>query len=104
MNVRRFLGIAVFFVSAVPVAALARDCNEVKAEIDAKIKAKGVMNYALQIVNDADVREGQIVGNCDVGTRKIVYFKEPSSKNLLQWRSPSPKQEPPLSPPPATPI
>jgi|SRR5262245_56100786 len=105
MNVCHFLGIAPLILAAIPVAALARDCNEVKAEIDAKIKAKGVMNYVLQIVSGQDVREGQIVGNCDVGAKRIVYFKEPGGKNLLQSRSASPKLEQPLSSaPPATPV
>src|SRR3954447_23130365 len=98
MNVRRFLGLAPMIIVAIPVAALARDCNDVKAEIDAKIKAKGVMNYGLQIVNGPDVKEGQIVGNCDIGAKRIVYFKEPSGKNPLQPRSTPPKQAEPLSP------
>jgi Protein of unknown function (DUF1161) len=102
MNVRRFLGVAPLIVAAIPVVALARDCNEVKAEIDAKIKAKGVMNYVLQIVNGPDVKEGQIVGNCDAGAKRIVYFKEASGKELLQPRSTSPKQAQPISP--ATPM
>jgi Protein of unknown function (DUF1161) len=85
MNVRRFLGLAPLIVAAIPVASLARDCNEVKAEIDAKIKAKGVTNYALQIVNGPDVKEGQIVGNCDVGAKRIVYFRlgDPSASKIL---------------------
>jgi hypothetical protein len=75
MNVRRLLRVAPLIVAAVPVAALARDCNEVKAEIDAKIKEKGVSNYALQIVNGADVNEGKTVGSCDAGAKRIVYFR-----------------------------
>ncbi len=104
MKVCHFLGVVPLIVTAIPAAALARDCNEVKAEIDAKIKAKGVKNYVLQIVNGLDVREGQIVGNCDVGTKRIVYLKEPSGNNPLQPGSTSPKQAEPLSAPPATPI
>ena len=104
MNVRRFVGIALLMVAAIPTAALARDCNEVKAEIDAKIKAKGVMNYVLQIVNGPDVKDGQIVGNCEAGAKRIIYFKEPNSKNALQPGPTSPKQAEPLSSAPATPI
>ena len=104
MNVRRFVGVALLMVAAIPTAALARDCNEVKAEIDAKIKAKGVMNYVLQIVNGPDVKDGQIVGNCELGAKRIVYFKEPNGKNALRPGSTSPKQAQPLSPAPATPI
>jgi hypothetical protein len=85
MYVCRFLVVAPLIVAAIPVAALARDCNEVKTEIDAKIKAKGVANYALQVVNGPEVKEGQIVGNCDAGEKKIVYFKlgEPSASKTL---------------------
>jgi hypothetical protein len=104
MKVHRIVGIAPLIVAAIPIAALARDCNEVKAEIDAKIKAKGVMNYALRIVNGPDVKEGQIVGNCDAGAKKIVYFKEPSSENASKPHSSSANQAQPLSPAPATPI
>jgi Protein of unknown function (DUF1161) len=107
MKVSHFFGVAPLIAAVIPVTALARDCNEVKAEIDAKIKAKGVMNYVLQIVNGPDVKEGKVVGNCDVGTKTIVYLREPSSKNALEARSTSPKQAEPLLPPapaPATPI
>jgi Protein of unknown function (DUF1161) len=104
MKVCRLIGVAPLIVAVIPVATLARDCNEVKAEIDAKIKAKGVTNYVLQIVNGPDVKEGKIVGNCDVGAKRIVYFREPNGENALEAHSTSPKQAQPLSPPPATPI
>jgi hypothetical protein len=85
MNVRRFLGLVPLIVAAIPVSALARDCGEVKAEIDAKIKAKGVMNFVLQIVNAPDVNEGRTVGNCDAGAKRIVYFQrgDPSASKAL---------------------
>ena len=104
MNVRRFVWVALLMVPAIPSAALARDCNEVKAEIDAKIKAKGVANYVLQIVNGPDVKEGQVVGNCDVGAKRIVYFRESSGKSAIKLSSTSPKQAEPVSASPATPV
>ena len=82
MNMRRFVGVALLMVAAIPTAALARDCNEVKAEIDAQIKAKGVMNYVLQVVaKEPDDKQGQVVGNCEFGAKKIVYFRGPSAKS-----------------------
>jgi hypothetical protein len=104
MNVRRLVGVALLMVAAIPTAALARDCNEVKAEIDAKIKAKGVMNYVLQIVNGPDVKDGQIVGNCEVGAKKIVYFRESRGKGAIKLSSTSPRQAEPVSASPATPV
>jgi len=50
-----------------------KDCNELKGEIDAKIKKNGVEKFTLDIV-DADAQaEGKVVGTCDGGTKKIVY-------------------------------
>jgi hypothetical protein len=73
MNARRFIGVATLIVAVIPVAALARDCNEVKAEIDAKITAKGVTKYVLEIVDAPNVKEGKIVGTCSGGSKQIVY-------------------------------
>jgi len=52
-----------------------KDCNELKAEIDAKLKAKGVKVYTLEIVPNEAVKDGKIVGSCDGGTKKIVYTR-----------------------------
>jgi len=50
-------------------------CEELKAEIDAKIQAHGVKAYSLAIVPNEQVKEkeGKVVGSCDGGTKKIVY-------------------------------
>ena len=73
MNARRFIGVTTLIVAVIPVAALARDCNEVKAEIDAKITAKGVTGFVLEIVDASNVKEGKIVGTCAGGGKQIVY-------------------------------
>jgi hypothetical protein len=68
---RAFIAIAALLLVASP--ALARkDCEELKAEIEAKIKANGVKVFTLEIV-DSDKASGEIVGSCDGGTKKIVY-------------------------------
>lgn len=54
-------------------ALAAKPCEELKAEIDAKIKANGVPSYTLEIVPNADVKDGKVVGSCNGGTAKIVY-------------------------------
>src|SRR5262245_14199452 len=98
MYMRRFLAVAPLIVAAIP--ALARDCNEVKAEIDAKIKAKGVTNYALEIVNGPDVKEKQIVGNCEGGAKSIVYFQTggASASKILTTEKSRKNKDPELSP------
>lgn len=59
---------------ATPVAlAQPKDCEELKAEIDAKISANGVGSFTTTIVDRDAVEDGEVVGTCDNGTRKIVY-------------------------------
>lgn len=69
---RAIVLLAALMLAASP--ALARkDCEELKSEIDAKIKANGVPVYTLEIVPNDAVKDGEVVGSCDGGTKKIVY-------------------------------
>ncbi|MFP5428863.1 MAG: DUF1161 domain-containing protein [Gammaproteobacteria bacterium] len=52
--------------------AAGKPCEELKAEIAAKLDAKGVTGYTLEIV-DKDEAAGKEVGTCEGGTKKIVY-------------------------------
>ncbi len=51
----------------------AKDCGELKDEIEAKIQANGVPAYTLEIVDDDAATDKKIVGTCGGGTKKIVY-------------------------------
>ena len=60
--------------NSAPSAPSARkDCEELKKEIAAQLDAKGVKNYTLDIVKNEDVKDAQVVGSCDGGTKKITY-------------------------------
>jgi hypothetical protein len=70
------------FIVAVMVLGLAgaasaqsmrKPCEELKAEIDAKIKKNGVEKYTLDVVDVDAQAEGKVVGTCDGNTKKIVY-------------------------------
>jgi len=54
----------------------AKPCEELKGEIDAKLQAKGVKNYTLDVVASEDVKDQTVVGSCDGGRRKVVYKRE----------------------------
>ena len=56
-----------------PALAQRKDCNELKGEIDAKIKANGVEKFTLDILDKDAQADGKVVGTCDGGTKKIVY-------------------------------
>ncbi len=53
--------------------AQAKPCDELKAEIEAKIKKNGVEKFTLDIVDADKQADGKVVGTCQGGTKKIVY-------------------------------
>ncbi len=65
-------------------------CEDAKAQIDAKLQAKGVTSYSLEIVAVDNAKNapaaasgvaapqagsGKIVGNCDNGAKQIIYTR-----------------------------
>ena len=56
-------------------AAQFKPCEELKNEIDAKMREKGVENYTLDIVANDEVENKTVVGSCNGGKNKIVYTR-----------------------------
>ena len=54
-------------------ALAAKSCEELKSEIDARIKANGVPVYTLEIVAADAPEDGKVVGTCEGGQKKIIY-------------------------------
>jgi len=50
-----------------------KSCEELKAEIEAKLKAKGVEGYTLEIIPTDQVKDQKIIGSCEGGSKKISY-------------------------------
>jgi hypothetical protein len=50
-------------------------CEDVKSQIAAKLEAKGVKAYTLDVVATDDVKDQKVVGSCEGGTKKIVYSR-----------------------------
>lgn len=65
--------IAASFLIASPVLAQVKPCEELKGEIDTKIKNNGVPAFTTTIVDKDAAEDGKVVGTCDGGTKKIVY-------------------------------
>jgi len=63
---------ALLSLAATPVLAR-KSCEELKGEIEAKLKAKGVKSWTIDIVAKDENKEGRVVGTCDGGTKKLVY-------------------------------
>jgi hypothetical protein len=58
-----------------PLFAGIKPCEELKSEIEAKLKDKGVANYTLEIVPADQIKDQKVVGSCDGGKNKITYAK-----------------------------
>ena len=56
-----------------PAFAQKKSCDELKGEIEAKIKKNGVEKFSLDVVEKDAQAEGKVVGTCDGGSKKIVY-------------------------------
>lgn len=65
-------------IAAITVSshAMAKSCEELKREIAAKIEARGVTEYTLEIVPNEQIGQKKVVGSCDGGTKKIVYTRK----------------------------
>ena len=59
---------------ATSALAATKDCEELKAEIEAKIQANNVSSYTLEIFSNDEVKDqNMVVGSCENGTKKIIY-------------------------------
>ena len=74
----RSLLISIFFaVATAPALAATKPCEELKSEIAAKLDAKGVQGYTLEIVAaDKLAAEAKVVGSCEGGSKKITYERK----------------------------
>jgi len=66
--------LAAFALSS-PAFAQKKSCDDLKGEIEAKIKKNGVDKFTLNVVDKDAQAEGKVVGTCDGGAKKIVYKK-----------------------------
>ena len=70
---KSLIALAASFLIASPVFAQVKACEELKAEIEAKIKNNGVTVFTLTIVDKDAAEDGKVVGTCEGGSKKIVY-------------------------------
>jgi len=71
--------IAASLLIASPAFAQMKPCEELKGEIDAKIKNNGVPAFTTTIVDKDAAEDGKVVGTCEGGTKKIVYKRGEAS-------------------------
>ncbi len=72
---KKFLMAVGIFALAGSAFAAGKPCEELKSEIEAKIKANGVTTFTLEIVDKGSVTDKKVVGSCEGGSKEIVYSK-----------------------------
>ncbi|MBN3863193.1 DUF1161 domain-containing protein [Pseudomonas frederiksbergensis] len=76
---KRFALAVICCTLATSALAQPKSCEELKAEIEAKIQANNVSSYTLEIVTNDEVHDqNMVVGTCENGTKKIIYQKNDS--------------------------
>ncbi len=70
---RPVIAVTVLALAAVAPGFAVKPCEELKSEIAAKLDAKGVKAYQLDIVAKAGVEGQTVVGSCDGGSKNITY-------------------------------
>ena len=67
---------AALALAASSTFAAGKPCEELKTEIAAKLDAKKVEGYTLDIVDADKAGDAKVVGTCEGGAKKITYAKK----------------------------
>jgi hypothetical protein len=73
MDMKALIAVVALLLVTAPAMAQRKACEELRTEIEGKIKANGVKNFTVEIVANESAKDGKIVGSCDGGTKKILY-------------------------------
>ena len=98
---KSLMAIAASLLIASPVLAQVKPCEELKGEIDTKIKNNGVPAFTTTIVDKDAAEDGKVVGTRDGGTKKIVYRRGEASSAPEAGSAPAASPAPAAMPAPA---
>ena len=73
---RLLIAFALCLAFALPAIPQIKPCEELKSEIAARLDAKGVRNYTLNIVPASEVKDAKVIGSCEGGTKRITYERK----------------------------
>ena len=76
MKIHTALIAAALALAASSTFAAGKPCEELKTEIAAKLDAKKVTGYTLDIVDADKAGDSKVVGSCEGGAKKITYSKK----------------------------
>ncbi len=70
------IGFATCFSLLACSASYADNCEDIRGQIEAKIKSAGVASYSVTVVDAAANAPGKVVGACAKGAKKIMYVQQ----------------------------
>ncbi|MBS0453476.1 MAG: DUF1161 domain-containing protein [Proteobacteria bacterium] len=70
--------------SAAAGHAQGSSCEDIRAQIDAKVRATGVNDFSLSILDADAPSSGRVVGSCQLGTKKIIYERSAAAGQPAQ--------------------
>jgi len=73
MKYRLLISLMLAFAGA---AHGAEDCEALRTRIESKIAAAGVARFTVTVVDANATAAGQVVGSCDLGSKKVVYERD----------------------------
>jgi hypothetical protein len=91
---KSLIAVAASLLIASPVLAQVKPCEELKGEIDTKIKNNGVPAFTTTIVDKDAAEDGKVVGTCESGSKKIVYKRGEASPAPAPASAPAAQKSP----------
>ena len=82
--------VAVFAALLHALPSLAISCEGLRAEVEFKIRGTGVTHFTVAIVEASASAPGKVVGNCDRGSKKLLYSQNNSAAGTKPAAEPSP--------------
>ena len=92
-TIHRLAAAALVACGAAAGHAQGTSCEDIRAQVDAKVRASGVSDFSLSILDADAPSSGRVVGSCELGTKKIVYERSASAQQQQQQPG-QPSQQP----------
>jgi Protein of unknown function (DUF1161) len=73
-------------------------CEELRSNIEAKIRGNGGTNFIVEVVEATTKAQGQVVGTCGRGLKKLVYVKAAGAASATGQARPAPSANAAASP------
>jgi hypothetical protein len=86
------LTLALFVLLLLSAPVQAQTCDELKEQVEARIRASGVVNFSVAAVAASAAASGQVVGSCGRGSMKLVYQRgatQPASPSSAASTAPA---------------